>query len=36
MATHDENIVNLLNKRVVAFQDKKIVSDTENGKYILK
>ena len=36
MATHDENIVNLLNKRVVAFQDKKVVSDNEKGKYVLK
>jgi|GEM_PF-1110575 ABC-type ATPase involved in cell division len=36
MATHDENIVNILNKRVVAFQDKKVVSDNEKGKYVLK
>ena len=36
MATHDENIVNILEKRVVAFQDKKIISDNENAKYILK
>ena len=36
MATHDENIVNILKKRVVAFQDKKVISDIENAKYILK
>ena len=36
MATHDENVVNKLNKRVVAFEDKKIISDVEKGTYILK
>jgi ABC-type ATPase involved in cell division len=36
MATHDSNIVNALNKRVITFQDKKIVSDVEKGKYNLK
>jgi len=36
MATHDENIVNRLKKRVVAFEDKKVISDIENGEYILQ
>ncbi len=36
MATHDENIVNLLEKRVVAFQNKEIISDEKKGNYILK
>ncbi|MDD3145428.1 MAG: ATP-binding cassette domain-containing protein [Candidatus Gracilibacteria bacterium] len=36
MATHDSNIVNALNKRVITFQDRKIVSDVENGVYNLK
>jgi ABC-type ATPase involved in cell division len=29
MATHDSNIVNALNKRVITFQDKKVTSDVE-------
>ncbi len=36
MATHDENIVNSMKKRVVAFQDKQIISDEEKWKYSLK
>jgi ABC-type ATPase involved in cell division len=36
MATHDENVVNRLKKRVIAFQNKEILSDLENGNYILK
>ncbi|MDD2871959.1 MAG: ATP-binding cassette domain-containing protein [Candidatus Gracilibacteria bacterium] len=36
MASHDSNIVNKLNKRVIAFQNKQVVSDTENGVYVLK
>lgn len=35
MATHDENIVNSLKKRVVAFQDKEIIYDKEKSTYIL-
>ncbi|MFK7780071.1 MAG: ATP-binding cassette domain-containing protein [Candidatus Gracilibacteria bacterium] len=35
MATHDENIVNSLNKRVISFKDKKVTSDIRNGKYTL-
>jgi len=30
MATHDSNIVNALNKRVITFQDRRVVSDVEN------
>lgn len=36
MATHDSNIVNALNKRVITFQDRKVVSDVENWVYNLK
>lgn len=36
MATHDSNIVNDLNKRVITFEDKKVVSDVKKGKYNLK
>ncbi|MDD2907652.1 MAG: ATP-binding cassette domain-containing protein [Candidatus Gracilibacteria bacterium] len=36
MATHDSNIVNALNKRVITFHDRKIISDVENGHYNLK
>jgi len=36
MATHDSNIVNSLNKRVITFQDRKIISDKENWDYNLK
>ena len=36
MATHDENIVNRLKKRVVAFENKEVLSDVQNGTYILK
>ncbi len=35
MATHDEHIVNKLRKRVVAFEDGKILSDTPSGTYCL-
>ena len=36
MATHDDNIVNDLKKRVVTFQNKVVVSDVEHWKYELK
>lgn len=36
MATHDENVVNRLGKRVIAFQEKEIISDVEKGEYVLK
>lgn len=36
MATHDSNIVNDLRKRVITFEDKKIISDVEKGRYNLK
>lgn len=35
MATHDEHLVNAMKKRVIAFQDGKIVSDTKEGTYCL-
>ncbi len=35
IATHDNNIVNSMKKRVVAFQDKEIISDQAQGWYIL-
>ena len=36
MATHDENLVNRLQKRVIAFQDKKVISDVEKWRYLFK
>lgn len=36
MATHDSNIVDSLQKRVITFEDKKVTSDKENWKYNLK
>jgi cell division transport system ATP-binding protein len=36
MATHDDNIVNSLKKRVISFQNKEVISDQKNGSYILK
>lgn len=35
IATHDDKIVNRLKKRVIAFQDGKIVSDEKEGRYSL-
>lgn len=35
MATHDKAIVNKYKKRVIAFKDKEIFSDTPKGKYCL-
>ncbi len=35
MATHDEHIVNTMQKRVIAFADGKIVSDIREGTYCL-
>lgn len=34
LATHDQNIVNSLKKRVIVFKDKKVVSDEKKGEYI--
>ena len=36
IATHDANIVNTLKKRVIAFKDKKVVSDIKGGQYNLE
>ncbi len=33
MATHDERVVNKLNKRVIRIEKGKIVSDKQGGKY---
>lgn len=33
LATHDKNIVNSMKKRVIAFGDKKVISDIMKGKY---
>jgi cell division transport system ATP-binding protein len=35
VATHDEHLVNAMKKRVIAFQDGKILSDTKEGTYCL-
>lgn len=35
MATHDSNIVDALKKRVIAFESRKIISDTKKWKYCL-
>lgn len=35
MATHDKEIVNKYNKRVIAFKNKEVFSDTQNGNYCL-
>ena len=36
METHDANIVNKMKKRVVTFNDRKVMSDVENWKYNLR
>lgn len=36
IATHDKNIVNHMKRRVIAFRDKAIVSDTQKGEYNLE
>ncbi|MCH8519021.1 ATP-binding cassette domain-containing protein [Candidatus Gracilibacteria bacterium] len=35
IATHDSHIVDTLKKRVIAFKDKRVVSDIEGGGYSL-
>ena len=35
IATHDKNIVDKMNKRVISFKEKEIFSDTLNWKYNL-
>lgn len=35
MATHDKEIVNKYKKRVIAFKNKELLSDTPNGTYCL-
>ena len=36
MATHDANIVNRLQKRVITFSERKMISDVKNWNYNLK
>ncbi len=36
MATHDSNLVNRLKKRVITFNDKKMISDEQEWVYNLK
>jgi cell division transport system ATP-binding protein len=36
IATHDKNIVNQMQRRVVTFSDKGVMSDVENGEYNLE
>lgn len=35
VSTHDDQIVNAMKKRVIAFKDGVIISDTQNGDYCL-
>ena len=35
LATHDKEIVDNIHKRVITMKDGKIISDQQNGKYIL-
>lgn len=35
VATHDEHLVNAMQKRVIAFKDGRIFSDVKNGTYCL-
>ena len=35
LATHDKNIIDNLNKRVISLEDGKIIRDEQKGKYIL-
>ncbi len=35
LATHDREIINTLNKRVVSFDKGKVIRDEQNGRYIL-
>lgn len=34
MATHDQNIVNQMSKRVIVLKDGRLVNDYEKGKYV--
>jgi cell division transport system ATP-binding protein len=35
LATHDKEIINNLNKRVLTFDRGRLVRDEEKGKYLL-
>lgn len=36
IATHDKNIVNQMQRRVITFSEKWVISDKENGQYNLE
>lgn len=36
LATHDEGVINSLNKRVVTLHDGKVIKDVARGKYTIK
>ena len=35
LATHDKEIINTLGKRVITFEEGRIVRDEEKGKFII-
>ena len=35
LATHDREIINTINKRVISIDKGKVVRDEEGGRYIL-
>jgi len=35
LATHDREIINAINKRVITLENGKVIRDEENGKYII-
>ena len=35
LASHDKEVINKLNKRVITLEDGKIIRDEQNGKFIL-
>lgn len=35
LATHNKEVVDAINKRVITMKDGRVVSDKENGKYII-
>ncbi len=36
IATHDKNVVDKYKKRVIVFDEKQVMSDTEKGKYAIE
>jgi len=35
LATHNKEIINYINQRVISLEDGRIIRDEEKGKYIL-